>query len=67
MALNSKTLFEAIVDANDQAALGSTYNKWLLGLFSDEVRACWELEASMIDMHTTLSLSFVCSVPSAKD
>lgn len=38
MALNSKTLFEAILDANDQAALGSTYTKWLLGLFSDEVR-----------------------------
>ncbi|CAM9090652.1 unnamed protein product, partial [Laminaria digitata] len=36
MALNSKTLFEAILDANDQAALGSTYTKWLLGLFSDE-------------------------------
>lgn len=38
MALNSKTLFEAIIDSNDQTALGSTYNKWLLGLFSDEVR-----------------------------
>lgn len=37
-ALNSKTLFEAIIDGNDQAMLGSTYNKWLLGLFSDEVR-----------------------------
>lgn len=38
LALNSKTLFEAIIDGNDQAALGATYNKWLLGLFSDEVR-----------------------------
>ncbi|CBJ26590.1 hypothetical protein Esi_0035_0090 [Ectocarpus siliculosus] len=36
LALNSKTLFEAIIDGNDQAASGSTYNKWLLGLFSDE-------------------------------
>lgn len=48
MALNSKTLFEAIIDANDQAALGSTYNKWLLGLYSDEVRACWKLADSMM-------------------
>lgn len=39
LALNSKTLFEAIIDGNDQAASGSTYNKWLLGLFSDEVRS----------------------------
>lgn len=38
LALNSKALFEAIIDGNDQAALGSTYNKWLHGLFSDEVR-----------------------------
>lgn len=37
LALNSKTLFEAIIDGNDQAALGITYKKWLLGLFSDEV------------------------------
>ena len=36
-ALNSKTLFEAVIDGNDQAALDSTYRKWLLGLFSDEV------------------------------
>ncbi|CAM9155381.1 unnamed protein product [Ectocarpus sp. 13 AM-2016] len=36
LALNSKTLFEAIIDGNDQAASGPTYNKWLLGLFSDE-------------------------------
>eukprot|EP00903_Cladosiphon_okamuranus_P017641 g16248.t1 len=37
LALNSKTLFEAIIDGNDQAALDITYKKWLLGLFSNEV------------------------------
>lgn len=39
LALNSKTLFEAIVDGNDQAASDSTYNKWLKGLFSNQARA----------------------------
>lgn len=38
LALNSKTLFEAIIDGNDQAMSGATYTKWLRGLFSDEVR-----------------------------
>jgi len=38
LALNSKTLFEAIIDGNDQAMSGATYTKWLLDLFSDEVR-----------------------------
>lgn len=38
LALKSKTLFEAIIDGKDQAASDPTYNKWLLGLFSDEVR-----------------------------
>ena len=42
LALNSKTLFEAIVDGNDQAASASVYNKWLLGLYSDEVRSCFK-------------------------
>ncbi|CAM9257644.1 unnamed protein product [Scytosiphon promiscuus] len=36
LALNSKTLFEAIIDSNDQVVSASTYNNWLLGLFSDE-------------------------------
>lgn len=37
LALNSKTLFEAIVDAKDQAASSPTYIQWLNGFFSDEV------------------------------
>lgn len=39
LALNSKTLFEAIVDAEDQATSSPTYIQWLNGFFSDEV--CW--------------------------
>lgn len=41
LALNSKTLFEAIIDSNDQVMSASAYNKWLRGLFSDEVRSVY--------------------------
>lgn len=37
LALDTKTLFEAIIDSHDQAALDSTYDKWLKGLFSQQV------------------------------
>lgn len=39
LALDTKTLFEAIIDSHDQAALDSTYNNWLEGLFSHQVCA----------------------------
>ncbi|CAM9656283.1 unnamed protein product [Ascophyllum nodosum] len=35
-ALNSKTLFEAIIDGKDQVASNPSYIRWLAGLFSDE-------------------------------
>lgn len=37
LALNSKALLEAIVDAQDKATLSPTYIQWLNGFFSDEV------------------------------
>lgn len=53
LALNSKTLFEAIVDGNDQATSASVYNKWLLGLYSDEVRGFFKgvIWSSCVSIH----------------
>lgn len=48
MGLSSKTLFEAIIEVYDQAALDPTYLKWLEGLFSREVSTALTKSAPLV-------------------